>query len=70
MHGPLSKIGLKIEAAIGEYDEILTMVKKCLSVFWFSKGERGRQKRWEDKMTLKVMGWNRIEKNSGVSGPI
>ena len=56
-HVTNEEVRRKIQAAIGEYDELLTLVKKakmvwpCLKVFWLSKGnptghsERKKKKR-------------------------
>ena len=58
MQGPHNQWGglRKIQATIGEYDELLTMVKKCLAQTILQgtvigKRSRGRQKkRWEDNI--------------------
>ena len=62
-HVTNEEVRRKIQAAIGEYDELLTLVKKrklkmvwpCLKVFWFSKdnptghNERKKRKRGRQK---------------------
>ena len=65
----------KIQAAIGEYDELLTLVKKrklrwfwpCLKVFWFSKdnptghSERKKKKRQIEKEVGRQ--YQRVDRN-------
>ena len=50
-HVTNEKVRRKIQAAIGEYDELLSLVKKILQGTVKGKRKRGRQKkRWEDNI--------------------
>ena len=69
-HVTNEEVRRKIQAAIGEYDELLTLVKKrqpCLKVFWFSKdnptghSERKKKKRQTEKEVGRQ--YQRVDRN-------
>ena len=69
-HVTNEEVRRKIQAAIGEYDELLTLVKKrkpCLKVFWFSKdipighSERKKKKRQTEEEVGRQ--YQRVDRN-------
>ena len=70
-HVTNEEVRRKLQAAIGEYDELLTLVKKrklrCLKVFWFSKdnptGHSERKKK--NRRTEEEVGrqYQRVDRN-------
>ena len=74
-HVTNEEVRRKIQAAIGEYDELLTLVKKrklrwfgpCLKVFWFSKdnptGHSGRKKKKRQTEEEVERQYQRVDRN-------
>ena len=71
-HVTNEEVRRKIQAAIGEYDELLTLVKKrklrwfwpCLNVFWFSKDNpTGHSERKKKKEADRRRGGKTISKS-------